>query len=283
MSPIPTLVAGLVAYVALVLVVDGAHPSHPVPLRRLAAWGAGLAVLAVALVGPLERASDISFAAHMVQHLLLTMVAPPLLLLGAPVTLVLRAAPSGLRQPFVRGLASRPVRAIVWPPVGWLALPAVLWWAHLGPLFEAALERPPIHLAEHVLFVLAALLFWRPVVGLDPGPFRLGHGGRLAFLSLAMAPNLLLGMVLFSEGSVLYPAYALQPGALADQRLGATIMWVGGDLLFTLALGLVVVAWIQAERARLGRAASAHPDDSSLRSASAEPTLGEAGPGGGSG
>lgn len=283
MSPIPALAAALVAYVGLVLVVDAAHSAHPVPLRRLAAWGAGLAVLGVALLGPLESASDVSFAAHMVQHLLLTMVAPPLLLLGAPITLVLRVAPSGLRLRLVRALASGPVRAIAWPPVGWLALPAVLWWAHLGPLFEAALERPPIHLAEHLLFVLAALLFWRPVVGLDPGPFRLGHGGRLAFLSLAMAPNLLLGMVLFSEGSVLYPAYALQPGALADQRLGATIMWVGGDLIFTLALALVVVAWMRDERARLRRSALAHPDDGPPRPVSAEPTPGEAAPGGRSG
>ncbi|HEX5465591.1 MAG TPA: cytochrome c oxidase assembly protein [Candidatus Limnocylindrales bacterium] len=253
MSPLPGLALGLVVYVGLVLVVDARHLDHPVPLRRLAAWCAGLAILGVALMGPLVEISETSFSAHMVQHLLLTMVAAPLLLLGAPITLLLRAASPSWRRILLAGLESRFVAALAWPPLGWAAFAAVMWWAHLGPLFEAALEHPPVHVAEHLLFVVAALLFWRPVVGLDPGPFRLGHGGRLAYISLAMAPNLLLGMVLYSEGAVIYPTYATVPGALDDQRLGATIMWVGGDLLFTLALALVVLAWMRDERARLRR------------------------------
>ena len=256
MNALPASVAALLLYLGLFLVVDRAHPDHPVPIRRLAAWGSGLAVAAVALGGPLAAASEASFAAHMVQHLLLIMVCAPLLLLGAPVTLLLRAAGPTWRRRILAALESRAVAIVAWHPLGWFGMAAVMWWAHLGPLFEAALERPPVHVAEHALFLAAALLFWRPVVGVDPGPFRLGHGGRLAYLSLAMAPNLLLGMVLYAEGAVLYPTYAVSAGALADQRLGATIMWVGGDLLFTLALGLVVAAWMRSERARLERAAA---------------------------
>jgi putative copper resistance protein D len=224
------------------------------PDRRLANRAAcflgGLAALWLALQSPIDSYADVRLSVHMVQHLLLTMVAAPLLVLGAPVTLLLRAATPAFRRRWVLPLLhSRPVRMLSAPVVCWAQFALVLWVSHFSPLYDAAVRNAGIHVLEHLLYVASAVLFWSPVVGVDPSPKRLSHPARLLYLFLAMPQASFLGLAMWGSSRVLYPAYqaALGPAALDDQRLAGTIMGSAGMLVMVPALGLVLLDWLARE------------------------------------
>jgi putative membrane protein len=261
---LPLLAIG-VGWWRLLGAVDRAHPEHPVaPLRR---WSflAGLAVIAIALQSGLERYDTTLFSVHMVQHLLLTLVAPPLLALAAPVTQVLRASSAETRtRRLLPILHSRFVRVVGHPLVAWLAFTAVLWATHFSPLFDAALENAFLHDVEHVLYLGAGLLFWWPVLGLDPAPHRMSHPARLLYLFLQMPQNSFLAMAILFAGSPLYPHYVSLNApygidVLADQRLAAGIMWFVGDVFFLVAVLAVMAGWMRSEE-RGSAAAERHAD-----------------------
>ena len=140
------LLAAALAWLRLVGRVNGAHPGNPVPRRRSAAFLGGLLAVAVALQSGIERYDTALFSIHMVQHLLLTMVAGPLLALGAPVTLLLRAAgPEERRRWILPALHSRAARVIGHPVVAALLFAGVMWGTHFSPLFDRALEDRLAH------------------------------------------------------------------------------------------------------------------------------------------
>jgi cytochrome c oxidase assembly factor CtaG len=250
----PTVVAGLVGSGALYLRgvwrVWRVRRSDRRLAHRAACFLGGLAVLYVALQSPLDAYADVRLSVHMVQHLLLTMVAAPLLVLGAPVTLVLRAATPAFRRRWVVPLLrSRPVRQLTAPVVSWAQFALVLWVSHFSPLYEAALRSNAVHAMEHLLYIASAILFWSPVVGVDPSPKRLSHPARLLYLFLAMPQASFLGLAMWGTSRILYPSYqaALGPAALADQRLAGTIMGSAGMLVMVPALGMVLLDWLARE------------------------------------
>lgn len=253
------LLLAVAGYLAAVMRVDRAHPRSPVPRRRVVAWLAGLAVIAVALQSSIEVYATTLFTVHMVQHLLLTMVAAPLLALGAPITLMLRVASPALRRRVILPLLhSAPVKAVSFPVVTWLLFAGVMWASHFSPLFDAALEDQWVHTGEHLLYLVTATLFWWPAVGADPTPWRMGYGGRIVYLGLGMPQNTFLALAIYSAPAVLYPHYASLertwgPSALADQQLAGGVMWVAGDVLFIFPLVLAVAAWLKAEEEKGAR------------------------------
>jgi putative membrane protein len=202
------------------------------PRWRVAAFLAGLAALAVALVA-LDSAADRTLTAHMVQHLVLVYAAAPLLVLGSPIALGLRAA----GRPARRVLRAR---ALAHPLTGWCALPAAMAITHFTGLYDLAARHPLAHVGEHALYLAAAALFWRPVLGADPVPHRPGFTGRLLYLMLAAGPLALVGVAMQASSHPWYAAYA-GPGALADQHDAGAVMWVGGGL--ALAAVTIAVAW----------------------------------------
>jgi putative copper resistance protein D len=250
----PLLVAlGLAAAAWLMVVrrVNAAHSQTPMPAWRSWAFVGGLLVLFVALQSPIDTFADDLFSVHMVQHILLGFVVAPLLVLAAPMTLLLRwARPGPRRRLLLPVLHSRALRVLLAPPLTWLLFAAVMWAVHFTTLFEAALESEPIHQLEHVLLLGSGILFWLPVIGNEPMPWRMSWSWRLLYLFLAMPLTSLLGLVLYAQAFVLYPHYLLRlgPAALDDQRAAATIMWIGSDLLFMGAIGLLVWAWSRALR-----------------------------------
>jgi putative copper resistance protein D len=249
---LPLLLAAAL-YVQAVRSVDRAHPDNPVPVRRTVAFLGGLVAIEIALQSPIERFDTTLFADHMVQHILLMFVAAPLIALGAPITLLLRAVRPEVRTGVVLPvLHSRIVRLVSFPVVTWLLFTVVMWGTHFSPWFDAALENPLIHQLEHVAFLGAALLFWWPVVGLDPSPWRMPYPVRVLYTFLQMPQNTFLSLAIFSASEPLYRHYAtLQrtwgPTPLADQQAAGAIMWVVGDLVFVTALVLIVAAWMRAE------------------------------------
>jgi cytochrome c oxidase assembly factor CtaG len=253
-------------YLIAVRIVDQAHPANRVPRWRIAAWLAGVAVIAVALVSAVDIYAGSLFSVHMVQHLLLAMVAPPLLALGAPVTLALRAAsPQVRRSLFLPVLHSWPVRAVSWPPVGWVLFAVAMWATHFSPLFNAALENRALHSMEHVIFLVAGLLFWWPVIAADPLRWRLSPIGRMAYLAAQMPFNTAVGLAIYFAPGILYPHYASLgrtwgPDPRIDQQLAGIVMWGLGDVILLGALVLAVEGWLRADekRSRRTRERAAH-------------------------
>lgn len=248
------------------------HAQNPHPRWRAWSWYGGLLVLFIALQSPIGTFDTTLFSVHMVQHLLMAMVAAPLLALGAPITLLLRVSSARVRQRVVLPvLHSWPLRVISFPVVTWLLFAAVMWATHFSSLYDAALEDPLAHFVEHALYLGTALLFWWPVVGADPSPWRLPHAVRVGYLFLGMPQSSFLGLAILSAPGVLYPHYETLsrdwgPSPLADQQLAGGIMWAGGDLVFLIALVLAVWVWMRAEEAE-GRRVDARLDRERQRAA----------------
>lgn len=258
LDPLPcaaALVAGI-GYLIAVRQVGRAHPRTPVPPWRTAAWLAGLAAILVALVSAVDVYADDLLSVHMAQHLLLAMVAPPLLAMGAPITLLLRlASPRARQRVIVPILHSRVVRVVTSPLVAWPLFTIVMWFSHFSPLYDAALEDPTLHVAEHMAYLAAGLLFWWPIVAADPNPRRMGWGGRLAYVALQMPVNAAVGLAIYFAPAVLYPHYATDlrswgPDAFTDQQIGGLLMWGAGDLLLLVAFTAVLAAWMRADARR---------------------------------
>jgi cytochrome c oxidase assembly factor CtaG len=259
-DPLPLLgvAVAAVSYVWLVRRVSRRHPRNQVPTARSWAWFGGLAAVVAALLSPVETYSGTLLTVHMVQHLLLQFVAAPLLLLGTPVTVVLRAVGPAARRALLVVLHSRLVGVLTFPLLAWFALAAVNWGWHLSALYDYALEVEWVHYVQHISLFGAALLFWFPVIGADPGAWRLPYPVRLFYLFLAMPQNSFLGVAILNAANLLYPHYATTvrdwgPSALVDQQAAGTLMWVWGDLTFLVAMLLVIAAWIRQEERRNAR------------------------------
>jgi putative copper resistance protein D len=254
-EPIPTLGIAVTTgwWLWAVRRVNAVHPGNPVPRRRTVAFLGGMLALAFALVSGIARYDTSLFSVHMVQHVLLMLVAAPLLALAAPVTLVLRlSSPETRRRWILPALHSHVVRFMAHPVTAWVMFAAMMWATHFSPLFNAALEDPVIHDFEHVLFLTGALFFWWPAVALDPAPWRMSHPVRIGYLLTQMTQNTFLAVVIINATAVLYAHYAtlVRPwgiAALDDQRLAAGIMWIAGDVVFMTAILAVVVGWMRAE------------------------------------
>jgi putative membrane protein len=258
----PVAIAGLLlaatAYLWAVRRVNREHPGNRQPAYRSWLFCGGLAAIGVALLSPIEAYEGALFSVHMVQHMLLELVAAPLLLAGAPITVALRAASPSVRRRLLAVLQSRIVHAISFPVVAWVLFAAVNWGWHFSVLYDQALENQALHYVQHATFLGAALLFWWPAVGADPSPWRLPHAARILYLFLAMPQNSFLGVALMSASTVLYPHYVsnardwgLRP--LDDQALGGVIMWVVGDVFFLAGMMVVVWLWMRHEDRRTER------------------------------
>jgi putative membrane protein len=236
------------------------------PAWRLAAYLLGLASVVLALCSPLELLAELSFTAHMAQHQLLMMGAPPLLLLGAPFPFILWALSPRLRRR-VGALVTRPgpvrrvLRTLTWMPVAGTLFTVTLWGWHHPLAYEAALRYPVLHDLEHLTFFGTAVLFWWPII--NPAP-RFHHltsgvmyGARIGYLILATAQNTLLGAVFGIAERVLYSSYAAAPpllmdwSPLDDQSFGGGVMWSASHM-FLLAVLILLHRAVEAEGRKAG-------------------------------
>jgi cytochrome c oxidase assembly factor CtaG len=249
---IPLIVLAL-AWSSAIRRVNRAHPANQVPRIRSAAFYGGLAAIAVALMSGIERYDTILFSVHMVQHILLTLVAAPLLVMSGPITLLLRLSSPEVRHRWILPvLHSRIVRSVSFPVVAWVLFAAVMWGTHFSPVFDAALENPLVHDLEHLAYLVTALLFWWPAVGVDPSPWRMSHPVRVLYVFLQMPQNTFLAVAVLSASAPLYAHYATLvrswgPTPLSDQQTAGGIMWLVGDLIFLASILLLVFAWMRHE------------------------------------
>lgn len=222
------------------------------PLWRTGMFIAGLAAVALALESGLDGYAELLLSIHMVQHLVLVLLAAPLLLAGAPITLALRA-----RSPWSRDLArllrSRAARSLAHPAVGLVAIGGSMLATHLTPLYGWALEHPVVHACEHILFLGCGLLFWAVLIAPGPPVRRLDGLGQVVYLLLGMPLMSVVGVILETDPAPRYhqylaPAQRLGVSALSDQRLAGALMWIAGTLLMgAVALGMAWRAMVAEE------------------------------------
>ncbi|MGA9371479.1 MAG: cytochrome c oxidase assembly protein [Solirubrobacterales bacterium] len=229
---------------------------------RTAAFVGGLGAIVIALDSPVDGLADKLFWVHMLQHILLLLVAPPLLALARPWNRMWRGFPLGTRRVLAQwvstGRWSAPLRAtagiLAKPLPSWLLFNLVLLGWHVPAAYDAALSSPVIHASEHFLFFATGLLFWTRVIDSPPWRSRLSETGRAAYVGSSMVVSWLLAVVLADAGHTLYSPYAdlaSRPGglaALADQQLGAGVMWVLGSIPFTIAILSIVYRWLEPKR-----------------------------------
>jgi putative membrane protein len=230
-------------------------PRRPVDTWRARWFTAALVALGLALLSPLDALSDALASAHMVQHLLLLLVAAPLLALSAPSSAILRGSPLALRQASGRwrrrlGLTHGNLGLLRHPAAVWLLSVGVIWFWHAAAPYDATLDNQLLHVLEHASFLVTAVLFWQVVVGVR-GAARVSGGlGVLLVFAMAMQ-SVFLSVLLTFARTPWYSGYAettapwgLDP--LTDQQLAGAIMWIpGGGIYLMVALALLV-AWIRA-------------------------------------
>ncbi len=230
---------------------------------RLAAMGAGLAAIYLALASPIEPFASLLLQMHMVQHLLLMVVAPPLVWLAAPLIPMLRGLPHEVRTVWVFPLLRwRPLRQLFgWltrPLIAWLSLVATTWLWHLPQCYELALRSPGWHVVEHLCFAVAGLLFWYPIVRPYPSRPRWNEWVLLPYLVLAGVQNTVLAAWLTFSGRVIYPHYAAVPrvggiDALVDQAAAGATLWVAGSIALLLPLFAIVVTLLSPSQSKRRR------------------------------
>jgi cytochrome c oxidase assembly factor CtaG len=234
------------------------------PLRRTASFVSGVGVVLVASQSGVDTYDERLLTAHMVQHMLLLLVAPLLLLEGRPVILALNALRGDRRGALMRFLAR--TRPLLGPLVCLAVFSVALIVTHVPVFYEATLRDPLLHDAEHTLFLVAGLMFWWPLLDGDPAPaHRLGGMGRFVYLLAAMPAMALVGAYLNRAPSLVYagyaaPARALGVSAVSDQQQAGAIMWVGGSsLMIAVGLRMAMASMMLEDRRQAARERHAMP------------------------
>jgi len=247
-------VATAAAYLWGVVRVGRRHPARPWPAWRTGMFLGGLAVVVVATQSGIGAYDDVLFWDHMVQHLMLLMVAPVLLIFGQPVTLLLHASRNPLHTWAKRVVRSRVVSFLTWPVFGFVAYATAVSAAHLTNIANLVESNQLLHNAEHATFVIIGYLFFLPIIGSEPIRWRLSYPVRFIILVLAMPIDTFTGLILSygnagtpGVSAVGRPAWA--PSPVADLHAGGAVMWVAGDLLMFALMMLVYLLWSMDDRA----------------------------------
>ena len=239
------------AYLSAVWQAGRRHPARPWPARRTLAFLLGLAAIAVATQSSIGIYDDVLFSAHMVQHLLLIMVAPLLLIFARPATLLLQVARNPLRARVERILRSPVVSGLTWPPVAATLYVSTVISTHLTPLMNLVLENAAIHDGEQVLYLVVGYLYFLPVVGSEPIRWRVSILGRYLLLLITMPVDTGVGVTLMLVPRELFPAYARAgrtwgPSLVTDLHAGGLIMFAGSDLIMTVLAVVLAASFVRA-------------------------------------
>jgi cytochrome c oxidase assembly factor CtaG len=239
----PTVIAG--AVVVAGLYIQSVFQSRPRPAAwRIACFSLGSLAIFLALVSPLDAAADRLLSMHMLQHVVLTTIGPPLVLLGlAPAQL------SALLRP---GLLNRLARALTNPVFAAALFIINMWFWHVPTIYQEALTNLTVHVVMHIAFLATGLIFWWPVVQPLPRLARIGEGARLLYLFVTGFPMALLALLLIASGSVVYGYYETPPhlwgiSPLVDQQVAGVIMGALGEAAAFIAITFLFFRFLDRE------------------------------------
>jgi cytochrome c oxidase assembly factor CtaG len=208
----------------------------------------GILVIFFALVSPIDEIGDrYLFSMHMVQHLLLTIVGPPLLLLGTPEVLL---------KPIIRNRFVFPIAKVLTHPfLAFFLFNADFWLWHAPPLYDATLTNQNLHILEHLTFIVFGVIYWWPIFSpMKEDLPRLSIGGQVLYLFFSGMPIVALGAGL-TFAPPLYTPYINAPriwglSAATDQQLGGLIMWIPGNILYIGIVSILFIRWMQQQEAK---------------------------------
>jgi cytochrome c oxidase assembly factor CtaG len=243
----PSLLVGTIGVLVLYLYAIGPWRSKyqlgpAFPFVRAFAFFLGVDILFLALFSPLDTVGDTYlFSAHMVQHLLLSLFAPPLIIIGLP---------AWLFQPLLRHRVTFTIGKWLTNPVFTAVIfSANLWIWHAPLLYNATLANPTLHIVSHLCYIGTGLLFWWPILSpLKEGWPPLSLGGKLAYIFFSDMPMVLLGAGL-TFTPPLYILYQHAPrifglSAAVDQQLGGLIMWIIGSIFLIVMVSILFLRWM---------------------------------------
>jgi cytochrome c oxidase assembly factor CtaG len=248
----PSILIGTVLITGLYLYAIGPlrkryFPEEPVKTGQTVSFLLGIFFMFLSLVSPLDELGDsYLFSAHMVQHLVLTMIGPPLLVIGTPGWFI---------KPLVRNkIAFRVAKALTYPAVAFVLYNVDFWLWHAPPLYNATLENQNIHILEHLTFIVFGILNWWPMFSQSKDLPRLSIGGQVLYLFLSGMPSVLLGAGL-TFSPPLYTPYIAAPrvwgiSAATDQQLGGLIMWVPVSISYIVVMSVLFIRWMQQQEAK---------------------------------
>ena len=243
----PSTVIGLLVLAAIYIIrAAQAAPEESLSGPRKLSFFASLFVIFASLNGPVHDLSDnYLFSGHMVQHLLLTMLMPPLMLGGVPGWMIRPL----LRNRVIGAAAKRITR----PIACFLIFNVVIAGWHIPAFYNAAMENHDIHILEHLMFMAAAVLMWWPLMSQLPELPRLSYPGQMLYCFLMAVPMTIVAVYIAMADNLLYPAYASAPrlwgiSPMLDQHIGGLIMWIPGGLFFYGVMTVVFFKWSAHQR-----------------------------------
>jgi putative copper resistance protein D len=217
--------------------------------KRTAAFLAGLVGVVLALQSPVAALSMDHFEAHVVQHLLLMVVSPPLLAMGAPMTLALQTSGRKTKVRLLRVLHARAFRWASHPAPTWALYYVAMFAFFLTSALGVAMSHMWLMDLVNVAFLVASAHFWWPIVGLDPIPhWQMGHGAKMAALLVGVPIESFLALALLTSTRPVAPMYTV-----AGTHAGAAVLWIGAEAFTVLALIPVFIQWLRVEDRRTAR------------------------------
>jgi putative copper resistance protein D len=220
------------------------------PVGRTAVFLIGLALIAAVTVSGLEVYDTTLLSVHMVQHMVLSMLAPIFLALGAPVTLALRTLPHGPRAALLAVLHSRTAKVLTFPLVTFTLFITSPFVLYFSGLYRLSLEYPTVHGLVHLHLIAVGCLFFWPLIGLDPLPGKMPYPLRALLMFLSTPFHTVLGLTVMQSSTLLggdwYPSLHLDwVNPYDDQQLAGGILWAGGEFVAVAMLGALVYQWIR--------------------------------------
>jgi putative membrane protein len=234
-------------------------------IRRTALFASALVLTDLVLSPAFDRYADESLTMHMVQHVALMTIVPPLVVLAAPWLTIWRAVPLEARRSLAHGIVALPavvrrgLRGLVAPLPAFLAINVDLGIWHVPWLYDLTLRNAVVHGVEHTSFLLLGTLFWLPILDSPPLHARLGQLQRAVYATAGAATGWVLALVLAFAPTPLYPAYAAlhhrlaSLSALGDQQFAAGVMLGIGSIPFTIAVFVFIYRWLDEERPAITR------------------------------
>ncbi|WP_255946219.1 cytochrome c oxidase assembly protein [Streptomyces odontomachi] len=234
------------------------------PVGRSAAFAVGVLTVLLVMCTGLNDYGMVMFSVHMVQHMIISMLSPILLLLGAPITLLLRALPvagrgrTGPREMLLKLLHSRFMKVVTHPAFTIPLFIASLYGLYFTPLFDFLMESRTGHLVMMVHFLAVGLVFFWPIMGVDPGPHRPGYVLRMLELFAGMPFHAFFGIALMMASTAMIGTYQHPPAslgidALADQTAAGGIAWAFSEVPSVLVLLALLFQWYRSEQRQARR------------------------------
>jgi len=256
--PVLMIVAALALYLWGVQRNNQLHPRHRWSAVKTGAFIGGLVTTAIAIFSFIGVYDGELFWDHMVQHLILIMVAAPLFAVSSPIDLLWRSTTGGLHAKITSALRARAAEILGHPGVAFVAYAVLIPITHLTVWYNYTLEHPELDDVEHLIFLALGYLFWRQIFGSDPNRFRMHPALQFGYLFLAIPIDTFTGLSLDQAVHEMFPAYlALHrtwgPSLVDDLHIGGVLMWVAGDTLMLWPMIPVALAWMHLEERKAVR------------------------------